>query len=88
MQLDTLTYELQDDGVAIVVSSHLLAMVEDLCTHFLVLSRGRPTFCGTHAELFAQHGDEATLEEVFFQATRLAENVTEQLETNHVHQPA
>ena len=63
-------------------------MVEDLCTHFLVLSRGRPTFCGTHAELFAQHGDEATLEEVFFQATRLAEDVNERLEADHAPQPA
>ena len=57
------------DGAAIIVSSHLLAMVEDLCTHFLMLSNGTPTFCGTHAELMDRHGDGATLEEVFFRAT-------------------
>lgn len=64
-------------GVAIVVSSHLLAMVEDLCTHFLMLSHGTPTFCGTHAELFAQHGQDATLEEVFFRATDLSNEAHE-----------
>lgn len=60
-------------GAAIVVSSHLLAMVEDLCTHFLMLSHGRPTFCGTHGELLEQHGEDASLEEVFFRATELAD---------------
>ena len=59
-------------GTAIIVSSHLLAMVEDLCTHFLMLSHGTPTFCGTHAELFEQHGHDAPLEEVFFRATELS----------------
>lgn len=62
-----------EQGAAIVVSSHLLAMVEDLCTHFLMLSQGRPTFCGTHEELFQQHGEDANLEEVFFRATALAD---------------
>lgn len=63
-------------GAAIIVSSHLLAMVEDLCTHFLMLSQGRPTFCGTHQQLLQQHGDDANLEEVFFRATALAEEAS------------
>ena len=66
-------------GAAIVVSSHLLAMVEDLCTHFLMLSNGRPTFCGTHEELITQHGDDSTLEEVFFRATQLADEAQEEV---------
>jgi len=61
------------EGAAIIVSSHLLAMVEDLCTHFLMLSHGRQTFCGTREELLNQHGDDASLEEVFFRATELAD---------------
>jgi len=65
------------DGAAIIVSSHLLAMVEDLCTHFLMLSHGKPTFCGTHEELMKQHGDEATLEEIFFRATQLVDETQE-----------
>lgn len=63
-------------GAAIIVSSHLLAMVEDLCTHFLMLSQGRPTFCGTRQQLLEQHGEDANLEEVFFRATALAEEAS------------
>lgn len=61
-----------DSGAAVIVSSHLLAMVEDLCTHFLMLTKGRASFCGTHQELFEEHGQDASLEEVFFRASDLA----------------
>ena len=65
-----------EQGAAIIVSSHLLAMVEDLCTHFLILTHGTPTFLGTHQELFERfesQGDETTLEDIFFRVTDLAE---------------
>lgn len=65
------------DGAAIIVSSHLLAMVEDLCTHFLMLSHGKPTFCGTHEELMKQHGADASLEDIFFRATQLVDETQE-----------
>jgi ABC-2 type transport system ATP-binding protein len=58
-------------GAAIVVSSHLLSMVEDLCTHLLILQRGRALFCGAIAEaraLFADAGGAGSLEEMFFRA--------------------
>lgn len=59
-------------GAAVIVSSHLLNLVEDLCTHLLIMNRGRKLFYGTLAECrlaFAElHGD-ASLEEVFFHAT-------------------
>lgn len=64
-----------EQGAAVVVSSHLLAMVEDLCTHFLMLSQGQPTFCGTREQLLLEHGEDANLEEVFFRATTLADEV-------------
>ncbi len=66
-----------EQGAAIIVSSHLLAMVEDLCTHFLILSHGAPTFSGTHQELFEKfenQGDETTLEDIFFRVTDLADD--------------
>lgn len=66
-------------GAAVMVSSHLLAMVEDLCTHFLMLAHGRPTFCGTRDELMNQHGADASLEEIFFSATSLSEEVSGEL---------
>jgi ABC-2 type transport system ATP-binding protein len=59
------------DGRAIVVSSHLLALVEDICTHLLILHRGKRLFFGhiDEARDFYSHaGDQASLEEVFFRA--------------------
>ena len=29
-----------------VVSSHLLSLVEDLCTHLLILNHGKSLYCG------------------------------------------
>jgi ABC-2 type transport system ATP-binding protein len=58
-------------GAAVVVSSHLLARVEDLCTHLLILHRGRRLFVGPATEAraaFAATGD-ASLEDVFIRAT-------------------
>ena len=59
-------------GAAVVISSHLLAMVEDLCTHVLILSRGESRFCGPVEDLRSQFLDDAeqtTLEKIFFMAT-------------------
>ncbi len=59
-------------GAAVVVSSHLLGLVEDLCTHLLILHRGRLLFCGPVAEArtaFAGMDADASLEDVFFHAT-------------------
>jgi ABC-2 type transport system ATP-binding protein len=57
-------------GAAVVVSSHLLALVEDLCTHLLILHRGKQLFWGTAAEARSSFASgEQSLEEVFFSAT-------------------
>jgi ABC-2 type transport system ATP-binding protein len=59
-------------GAAIIVSSHLLSLVEDLCTHLLILNRGRCLFSGTLDEARAQYAGlqgGASLEDVFFRAT-------------------
>ena len=64
-------------GAAIIISSHLLALVEDLCTHLLILERGRSLFFGPIAEahaVFAGHAGEASLEDVFFRATEQGGN--------------
>ena len=61
-----------EQGAAVIVSSHLLAMVEDICTHVLILSTGRNRFFGTTAEMkqqFATSDEAATLERIFFLAT-------------------
>jgi ABC-2 type transport system ATP-binding protein len=59
-------------GAAVIVSSHLLALVEDLCTHLLILDKGQRLFLGSLAEARSQYADlrgDASLEEVFFRAT-------------------
>ena len=55
-----------------IVSSHLLSLVEDLCTHLLILHKGRSLFTGTLDEArtrYASLQGDASLEEVFFRAT-------------------
>jgi ABC-2 type transport system ATP-binding protein len=59
-------------GAAVMISSHMLAMVEDLCTHVLILSNGAQRFFGPIEELrtsFDQSDADATLEDIFFAAT-------------------
>ncbi len=58
-------------GAAIIISSHLLALVEDLCSHLLIVHLGRALFFGPAEEArvaFAGQQDRS-LEEVFFNAT-------------------
>jgi ABC-2 type transport system ATP-binding protein len=45
---------LADDGAAVVLSSHDLDEVEELCTDLTVINRGRVVFSGTIAELHAR----------------------------------
>jgi ABC-2 type transport system ATP-binding protein len=59
-------------GAAIIISSHLLSLVEDICSHLLILSKGRCKFFGPLDELRSAFGElsgDASLEEVFFHAT-------------------
>lgn len=60
------------DGAAMVISSHLLHLVEEICTHLLILKQGRMVAHGTIDEVrrrFAESTPDANLEEVFFRAT-------------------
>jgi ABC-2 type transport system ATP-binding protein len=59
-------------GAAVMISSHMLAMVEDLCTHVLILAGGAQRFFGPIDELRANfdHRDGAvSLEDIFLTAT-------------------
>jgi ABC-2 type transport system ATP-binding protein len=61
-----------EDGAAVMISSHLLSLVEDVCTSVLIMHRGRQLLHGNLAEL-RQHaaggGRRETLEELFFRLT-------------------
>ncbi len=59
-------------GNAIIISSHLLNLVESLCTHLLVLHHGQCQCFGSMEEvlkMFVQAKDNVTLEDVFFSIT-------------------
>ena len=61
------------EDAAVVISSHLLAMVEDICTHVLILEEGEQRFWGPLDDLksrFAAGQRESSLEDIFFRATR------------------
>lgn len=71
-------------GAAIIISSHLLAMVEDVCTHVMVLNAGRRRFLGSLEEFrnaFIANKDElidaSSLEQAFFSSLSKVEDVLE-----------
>ena len=59
-------------GAAIVLSSHLLHLLEEVCSHVLILKKGEKLAGGTLAEVAAQYSrgePSVSLEEVFIRAT-------------------
>lgn len=55
-------------GTAIVLSSHLLPLVEELCHRVLVIARGRSVGLGTIPEI-RDGGEEGSLEDLFIRIT-------------------
>ncbi len=67
-------------GTAIIISSHLLDVVEDLCSHLMILHHGRSKFFGPLADVrgaFSSDTTDVTLEDVFFRATEDAATTTD-----------
>jgi ABC-2 type transport system ATP-binding protein len=59
-------------GTAVIVSSHLLHLVEEICTRIVIIHRGARVADGTMSELAAQARDAgagSTLEEIFLTVT-------------------
>jgi len=60
------------EGAAVVLSSHLLHLLQEVCTHVLILKKGSRVAGGTLAEVAAQFSNgepNVGLEEVFIRAT-------------------
>ena len=74
---------LAGEGVAIILSSHLLDLVEEVCTHLLILKDGRKLADGSVAEVRARYMADgaASLEDVFFRATGEPESAAESART-------
>ncbi|MFO1065900.1 MAG: ABC transporter ATP-binding protein [Pirellulales bacterium] len=60
-------------GATVLVSSHLLALVEDITQHLVIMRSGRCLFSGTLAEAQQTYGVSGSLEDVFFRAVQPAE---------------
>lgn len=56
-------------GATIILSSHLLAIIENVCTHLLVMHQGKTRFFGPKWQLRSHFPEAASLEEAFFAAT-------------------
>ena len=63
--------ELASEGTAVILSSHLLELIEALADRLLILDRGTRVFMGTLAEARATLApvEGSSLEEIFFAAT-------------------
>ena len=60
------------EGTAIIISSHLLHLVEEICTHLLILKGGRKVIEGTLDEVrqkFSEESDGGRLEDIFLRVT-------------------
>jgi ABC-2 type transport system ATP-binding protein len=60
------------EGATVVLSSHLLHLLEEVCTHVLILKQGEKLADGTLAEVAARFSNgeaRMTLEDVFIRAT-------------------
>ncbi len=65
--------ERSKQGASVIVSSHLLSLIEDLCSHLLILSKGRALFFGTMEQIHDKYPDidsGTSLEAIFFHATK------------------
>jgi ABC-2 type transport system ATP-binding protein len=58
-----------EHGATVLVSSHLLALVEDICGHLVILRQGKCLFSGSMSEAREEFGETSSLEEVFFRVT-------------------
>ena len=60
------------EGAAIIISSHLLHLLEEVCSNVLIVKNGRKILDGTLEGIRKQYGGQlgdASLEELFFHAT-------------------
>jgi len=59
------------EGAALILSSHLLSLLEEVCTHVLILKTGEKIADGSIADIRARFAvqPDASLEDVFFRAT-------------------
>jgi ABC-2 type transport system ATP-binding protein len=63
------------EGAAVIISSHLLHLLEEVCSHVLILHRGRRMAVGSLEQIqasFSQEQPDASLEDIFLRVTASA----------------
>ena len=58
-----------ESGTTVIISSHLLAMIQDVCSHLIVMQNGSLQYFGDVAQLRTQFPRAQSLEEAYFEAT-------------------
>ena len=80
--LKTTIVEQAKSGTAIIISSHLLAMVEDICSHVMILECGTRKFFGEIEDLKQQFGEANeeinSLEDIYFATMEMLDPDAEQ----------
>jgi len=61
------------EGMAVVLSTHTLEVVEQVCDVVAIVDRGRIVASGTLEQLRARHGGSERLEQLFLQLTSTTE---------------
>lgn len=56
-------------GATIIISSHLLAMIQDVCSHLIVMQHGKLQYFGDVDHLRTEFPNAQSLEEAYFEAT-------------------
>ena len=56
-------------GTTIIISSHLLAMIEDVCTHLIVMQQGQVQYYGDVDQLRSEFPNAKSIEQAYFEAT-------------------
>jgi ABC-2 type transport system ATP-binding protein len=81
--------ELAAQGTAVILSSHLLELIEELAARILILDRGRKVFEGTLAEARAtvRAGEGSSLEEIFLAVTEGGAAAAEQAAQGAAREP-
>ena len=69
----------EEDGISVVLSSHILAELERVATYLIVLARGQVQVSGSVPELLAAHG--AGLEEIALRHLRAGAATTSGMDT-------
>ncbi|MCO8123563.1 ABC transporter ATP-binding protein [Stieleria sp. TO1_6] len=58
-------------GATVILSSHLLAMIEDVCTHLIVMQQGKLQYFGNVDDLRTEFPETTSLEQAYFAATTI-----------------